>query len=145
MPSLEKLRQRARRLKAEVFALYLAARHPDTPWYAKLLIVVIVAYALSPIDLIPDFIPIAGYLDDLVLIPMGIALAIRIVPPQVLAECRARAQEVAVNGKLAGRVAGAIIAVLWLALAVSCVAWAYEAFMRASIAPAPTVSTDVAR
>lgn len=145
MPLLEKLRQRARRLKAEVFALYLAARHPDTPWYAKLLIVVIVAYALSPIDLIPDFIPIAGYLDDLVLIPMGIALAIRIVPPQVLAECRARAQEVAVNGKLAGRVAGAIIAVLWLALAVSCVAWAYEAFMRASIAPAPTVSTDVAR
>lgn len=145
MPSLEKLRQRARRLKAEVFALYLAARHPDTPWYAKLLIVVIVAYALSPIDLIPDFIPIAGYLDDLVLIPMGIALAIRIVPPQVLAECRARAQEVAVNGKLAGRVAGAIIAVLWLALAVSCVAWAYEAFMRASIAPAATVSTDVAR
>ena len=91
MPLIEELKQRARRLRAETFALYLAARHPDTPWYAKLLVAAIVAYALSPIDLIPDFIPIVGYLDDLVLIPIGIALAIRLVPPAVLAECRARA------------------------------------------------------
>lgn len=82
MPLREKLKQRARQLKAETFALYLAARHPDTPWYAKLLVATIVAYAFSPIDLIPDFIPIVGYLDDLVLIPMGIALAIKLVPPR---------------------------------------------------------------
>ncbi|MBS1230702.1 MAG: hypothetical protein H6R17_3979 [Proteobacteria bacterium] len=144
MPLLEKLKQRALRLRAEVFALYLAARHPDTPWYAKLLVAAIVAYALSPIDLIPDFIPIVGYLDDLVLIPMGIAFAIKIIPPPVLAECRARAQEFIVNGQPVSRVAGAIIVVIWLLIAVSCVAWAYGAFMHTSIAAAP-VNSSVAR
>ena len=88
---LEELKQRARYLKAETFALYLAARDPRTPWYAKLVVAVIVAYAFSPIDLIPDFVPVLGYLDDLVLIPAGIALAIKLVPDQVLMECRAQA------------------------------------------------------
>lgn len=128
MQLLEKLKHRARRLKAETFVLYLAARHPDTPWYAKLLIAAVVAYAFSPIDLIPDFIPIVGYLDDLVLIPLGIALAIKLVPPPVLAECRARAEEV-MNRKLVSRVAGAIVVIIWLALAALCIVWAYEAFM----------------
>jgi uncharacterized membrane protein YkvA (DUF1232 family) len=94
---LEKLKQRARHLKAETFALYLAARDPRTPWYAKLLVAGIVAYAFSPIDLIPDFVPVLGYLDDLVLIPMGITLAIKLVPHSVLAECRAQAQETIKN------------------------------------------------
>lgn len=85
---LKELKQRARKLKAETFALYLAARHPETPWYAKLFVAGIVAYAFSPIDLIPDFVPILGYLDDLILIPIGIALAIKMVPPSILAECR---------------------------------------------------------
>lgn len=125
----EKLKQVARRLKAETFALYLAARHPDTPWYAKLLVAAIVAYAFSPIDLIPDFIPIVGYLDDLVLLPLGIALAIKLVPPAVLAECRARAHEVMVNGKPVSRVAGVVVVVVWLALAALCMVWAYETFM----------------
>lgn len=101
---LIKLKQHARRLKAETLALYLAARHPDTPRYVKLLVAAVVAYAFSPIDLIPDFIPIVSYLDDLVLIPIGIALAIKLVPPAVLAECRARAQDVMVNGKPVSRV-----------------------------------------
>jgi len=70
-----------------------AVRHPGTPWYAKLFVAGIVAYAFSPIDLIPDFVPVLGYLDDLILIPMGIALAIRMVPPSVLTECRARARK----------------------------------------------------
>ena len=87
---LEELKQRARYLKAETFALYLAARDPRTPWYAKLAVAGIVAYAFSPIDLIPDFVPVLGYLDDLVLIPAGIALAMKSVPDQVLIQCRAR-------------------------------------------------------
>lgn len=124
---LEKLKQAARRLKAETFALYLAARHPETPWVAKLLVAAIVAYAFSPIDLIPDFIPVIGYLDDLVLLPLGIALAIRLVPPAVLAECRARADEVMAGGRPVSRVAGAVVVVVWLALL--CSVWAYETFL----------------
>lgn len=85
------MRERARRLKQEVFALVLAWQHPRTPLIAKILVFLIVAYALSPIDLIPDFIPILGYLDDLILVPAGIALALRLIPAEVMAECRARA------------------------------------------------------
>jgi len=132
MASLAELKQRARHLKAETFALYLAARDPRTPWYAKLLVAGIVAYAFSPIDLIPDFVPVLGYLDDLVLIPMGIALAIKLVPHQVLADCRARAQQTIQNGKPVSRVAGAVIAVIWVVLAALCIAWAYEALMAQS-------------
>lgn len=87
MPLLENLKQRARGLKAETFALYLAARHPRTPWYAKLFVAGIVAYAFSPMDLIPDFVPVLGYLDDLILLPLGIAVAIKMIPASVLAEC----------------------------------------------------------
>lgn len=129
MAVLAGLKQRARNLKAETFALYLAARDPRTPWYAKLVVAVIVAYAFSPIDLIPDFIPVLGYLDDLILIPIGIALAIKLVPHQILAECRARAQETIQNGKPVSRVAAAAIVVIWLFLAALCIMWAYEAFM----------------
>ena len=84
------LKEKARALKREVRALLLAARDPRTPWYAKWLVAAVVAYALSPIDLIPDFIPVLGQLDDLILVPLGIVIAIRLIPPQVLAECRAR-------------------------------------------------------
>lgn len=129
MAFLAELKRRARHLKAETFALYLAARDPRTPWYAKLLVAGIVAYAFSPIDLIPDFIPVLGYLDDLILIPLGIALAIKLVPHSVLAECRARAQETIRNGKPVSRVAGAAIISIWLVLAALCIVWAYEAFM----------------
>src|SRR4030042_4600427 len=129
MALLAELKQRARHLKTETFALYLAARDPRTPWYAKFLVAGIVAYAFSPIDLIPDFVPVLGYLDDLILIPMGIALAIKLVPTSVLAECRTRAQETIQNGKPVSRVAGAVIVVIWLVLAALCIEWAYEAFI----------------
>jgi uncharacterized membrane protein YkvA (DUF1232 family) len=129
MQVLTEFKQRARRLKAETFALYLVARHPGTPWYAKLFVAAIVAYALSPVDLIPDFVPVLGYLDDLILIPMGIALAVRMVPPSVLAECRARAQEVMSQGKPVSRIAGAVIVAIWIGLAVLFVVWAYETFV----------------
>ncbi|QJD30264.1 YkvA family protein [Methylococcus geothermalis] len=117
------LRSRTRRLKAETLALYLASRHPATPWYAKLLVAFIVAYAFSPIDLIPDFVPVLGYLDDLVLIPLGILLAIRLVPAEVLAECRAKAAEMAENGRPVSRTAGCVIAGVWVALAVLGMFW----------------------
>ena len=128
MALLAELKKRARNLKAETFALYLAARDPRTPWYAKLLVAGIVAYAFSPIDLIPDFVPVLGYLDDLILIPMGIALAIKLIPDFVLVECRTRAQETMQDGKPASRFAGAVIVVIWLVLAALCIVWAYDAF-----------------
>lgn len=129
MALLAELRKRARHLKTETFALYLAARDPRTPWYVKLFVAGIVAYAFSPVDLIPDFIPVLGYLDDLILIPIGIALSIKLVPHPVLAECRARAQKTIQNGKPVSRVAGVVIVVIWLVLAALCIVWAYEAFM----------------
>ena len=127
MGFLTDLKQRARLLKAETFALYLAARHPDTPWYAKLLVAGVVAYAFSPIDLIPDFVPVLGYVDDLILIPMGIALAIKMIPPSVLTECRARAQKVISNGKPVSRVAAVVIVVIWLVSAALFFVWLSEA------------------
>jgi uncharacterized membrane protein YkvA (DUF1232 family) len=125
---LERLKERTRSLKEETYALYLAARHPQTPWYAKLLVAGIVAYALSPIDLIPDFIPILGYLDELVLLPLGIALALRLIPPPVLAECRARAQDVLRAAKPVSRTAAAVIIAIWIAVAVVLGVWLYRIF-----------------
>ena len=126
MPLLSDLKQRARHLKSETLALWLAARHPGTPWYAKLLVAGIVAYALSPIDLIPDFVPVLGYLDDLILIPLGIVLAIRMIPAPILEECRARAQERMASGRPVSRVAGLVIVALWIAAAGLCGVWAYR-------------------
>ena len=129
MALLAELKQRARHLKAETFALYLAARDPRTPWYAKLLVAGIVAYAVSPIDLIPDFVPVLGYLDDLILIPAGIALAVKLVPDSVLTDCRAQAQEIFKNGQPVSRIAGVVIVVIWIGLAALCTVWVYEVFM----------------
>ena len=83
------LRTRARGLKRDAVTVYLVARHPGTPWAVRLLALAVAAYALSPIDLIPDFIPVLGYLDDLVLVPLGILLAVRLIPPKVMREHRA--------------------------------------------------------
>lgn len=124
----EKLKQRAGNFKAETYALYLSARDPRTPWYAKLLVIAIVAYALSPIDLIPDFIPVIGYLDDLVLVPLGIYLAIKMIPKPVLEDCRARAQKTIQNVKIVSRVAGAVIIIIWVLLAALCTVWLYKIF-----------------
>jgi uncharacterized membrane protein YkvA (DUF1232 family) len=110
------LKRWAGRLKAEVYALYLAYRDPRVPIHARVFAACVVGYALSPIDLIPDPIPVLGYLDDLVLIPLGIALAIRMIPAPVLAECREKARQV-VKEKPTNRVAAAVIVVVWLSLA----------------------------
>ncbi|MEZ4662607.1 MAG: YkvA family protein [Caldilineaceae bacterium] len=109
--------RRVKQLKSEVFALYLAYRDPRTPFYARLFVACVVAYAFSPIDLIPDFIPVLGYLDDLVLVPLGIALAIRMIPPPVLADSRVKARELMGQGKPVNRLAGLLIVIIWVLLA----------------------------
>ena len=109
--------QRAKALKRETYALYLAYRDPRLPWYARFWAIIVVAYAFSPIDLIPDPIPVVGYLDDLILIPAGIWLALKLIPPPIMAECRARAVAELSQQKPSYWVAGAIIVVVWLLLA----------------------------
>jgi uncharacterized membrane protein YkvA (DUF1232 family) len=109
----------ANKLKRELYALYLAARHPDTPWYAKLVVAGFVAYAITPVDFFPDVIPVLGLIDDLIFVPIAIALAVRFVPAAVLAECRGRAEEKMVSG----RTNWLLIAALWAALAAAGVAF----------------------
>jgi uncharacterized membrane protein YkvA (DUF1232 family) len=109
-------RDRVAALKRETLALYLAARDPRTPWYARAVVAAVAAYALSPIDLIPDFIPVLGFLDDAVLLPLGIALAIRLIPADVIAECRARAADAFAAGRPVSRSAAFAIVAIWGAL-----------------------------
>ncbi len=111
---LERLKQRARGLQTQTFALYLAYRDPRTPWFAKAWAMLVVAYALSPIDLIPDFIPILGYLDDLILIPAGIALALKMIPAEVMVEAREKAQQVMGPGVRVGWMGMVMIFLIWL-------------------------------
>ena len=112
---LEQLKSRARALKNEALAVYLAAKDPRTPWYAKLIAFVTIAYAFSPIDLIPDFIPILGYLDDLFIVPAGIALAIRLIPADVLAEARETVASQSVERSVSYVGAGLII-FMWIVI-----------------------------
>ncbi len=121
-------KERAQRLKREVYALYFACRDPRVPWYAKALAACVVGYALSPIDLIPDAIPVLGQLDDLVLIPLGV-LAIRgMIAPEVLAECREKAARL--DQAPRNWVAAAIVITVWLALVAAAVVWAIRFFAR---------------
>jgi uncharacterized membrane protein YkvA (DUF1232 family) len=105
----------ARRLKVEIYALYLAYRDPRVPWYARVFAALVVGYAFSPIDLIPDAIPVLGYLDDLLIVPLGIALAVRMIPLPVLAECREEARN-AKDGPV-NKVAAVVVVAIWIALA----------------------------
>lgn len=109
-----RLRTWARSIKRDVHALYLSARDPRVPWYAKAVALAVAAYALSPIDLIPDFIPVIGYLDDLILVPLGILLAVRLIPPAVLAEHRATATDARLPGS---RTAAVVIVAIWIGFA----------------------------
>ena len=111
---LENFKEKARALKKETFALYLACRDERTPWYAKILAACVVGYAFSPIDLIPDFIPVLGLLDDLILIPIGTALVLKMIPAEVMADCRRQAEE-AVD-KPTNWYAASVIALIWVLL-----------------------------
>src|SRR5216683_126746 len=111
----DRLKNWARVIKRDVHALYLAGRDPRVPWYAKVLAVAVAGYALSPIDLIPDFIPVLGYLDDVIIVPLGILLVIRLIPPEIMAEHRALAA--AAQERPVSRTAAGIIASIWVASA----------------------------
>ncbi len=122
MPAwLRQLKVKARALKRETTALWFALRDPRTPWAARVVGAAVVAYALSPIDLIPDFIPVLGLLDDLILLPLGIALCIRMIPAEVYAEARRKAVEA--ERRPASVVAGVMIVAIWLAVAAACGMW----------------------
>ena len=126
MGSVDRLESWARRLKVEVYALYLAYKDPRVPWYARVFAAVVVGYAFSPVDLIPDVVPVLGYLDDLILVPLGVALAIKMIPSPVLAECREKARETAdvpVN-----KVAAVVVVIVWIALAIFAVRLTLQAF-----------------
>jgi uncharacterized membrane protein YkvA (DUF1232 family) len=110
---LQSIKAWAIRLKKEVMTVYLACKRRDTPWYARLLGIVVVGYALSPIDLIPDFIPVLGYLDDLLLIPLGVWLTIRLIPKNIMDECRVQAEEAFKGSKPESRIAAVIIILIW--------------------------------
>jgi len=116
---LERLKRRAAELKAQIVTLWFCCRHPDTPWSAKLVATLVVAYAFSPIDLIPDFIPVIGWLDELVLIPLGVYVAMRLVPAHVAAHARAEADTwlAEQHGKPRNYWAAAAIVLVWLAVA----------------------------
>jgi uncharacterized membrane protein YkvA (DUF1232 family) len=109
---LDKIKTWARMLKREVHAIYLAAQSPGVPWYTKWLALAVVGYALSPIDLIPDFIPVLGYLDDLIIVPLGIWLVLSLIPEEVMTACRARADE-AVMGPH-GKIGAIVIIAIWI-------------------------------
>ena len=117
MKVLDSWKQRARQLRVETYAIWLAYKDPRVPWYARAFAACVVGYAFSPIDLIPDPIPVLGYLDDLVLIPLGIALALRMIPQEVMAECRQRAEAAMSEGKPTNWKAAAAIVTLWVILA----------------------------
>ena len=112
---LAALKTWARRLKTDVLALWIATRDPRTPWAARLLAMAVAAYAFSPIDLIPDFVPVLGYLDDLLILPLGIWLAVRMIRPELMDEFRARAASAAVRP--GGRAGAVAVAAIWLAAA----------------------------
>jgi uncharacterized membrane protein YkvA (DUF1232 family) len=110
---LSRIKTWAASLKRDVHAIYLASRDPRVPWYAKALAIVVAGYALSPIDLVPDFIPIVGYLDELILLPLGIWLVVALIPPEIMVEYRARADEA--GQRPTSRIGMAAIILLWIA------------------------------
>ena len=120
------LRDWARIIKRDVAALYGASRDPRVPWYAKALAIAVAGYALSPIDLIPDFIPVLGYLDDVVLLPLGICAVVRLVPPEIMAEHRELAAAAA--ERPVSRVGAAIIIAVWIGALVLAIWFAYHYF-----------------
>jgi len=116
-------KQQVRTLKKQTYVIYLACKDSRVPWYARALAALIVAYALSPIDLIPDVIPVIGYLDDLILVPLGIILVLRMIPPEVLGEYREKAEATMSQTLPKSRSAAVVVIVIWLLLGILAVVW----------------------
>jgi uncharacterized membrane protein YkvA (DUF1232 family) len=125
---IEIWKRAAGKLKEKTYALYLAYKHPQTPWYARVFAGLVVAYAFSPIDLVPDFIPVLGYLDDLILVPLGIWLVLKLIPFEVMEECRVAAQTRFDEDKPGNTIAGVIIVLVWVCMAGLCLAWLVRLF-----------------
>jgi uncharacterized membrane protein YkvA (DUF1232 family) len=120
---IQRWKQWAHRLKTETYALYYAYKDPRSPWYAKLLAAFVVAHTLSPIDMIPDFIPVLGYLDDLIITPLGLALVLRMIPEEVMIDARQKAVMSMEESDRAGRVGMIIILCIWAIIAILVVFW----------------------
>ncbi|NMB53690.1 MAG: DUF1232 domain-containing protein [Leptolinea sp.] len=116
MALIDRLKQTAQRLKTEIAVLGLVYRDPRTPWYAKAVIFLVIAQSLSPIDLIPDFIPVLGYLDDLILIPLGIALAIRLVPKDIFLDAREKVASQTASEEISGWWYAGLVIIFWIML-----------------------------
>ena len=125
---LAQLKIWARTIKQDVHAIYLASRDPRVPWQAKALAICVAAYALSPIDLIPDFIPVLGYLDDLIILPLGVLLVVRMIPPEIMAEHRGAA--LLAQQKPQSTAAAVVIVAIWIAAAAFCIWFTYKWFWR---------------
>lgn len=115
---ITQLKEYANKLKQNVFVLYLSYKDKRTPWYAKIVAIFVVAYAFSPIDFIPDFIPVLGYLDDLIIVPLGIYIALKLIPTQIIEESRENAKKMSQNGKPKNWVVGFTIILIWILLTV---------------------------
>lgn len=111
---MERLKKWARKLKKQLFVLYFAYKDKRVSWYAKVFAAIVVAYAFSPIDLIPDFIPILGYLDDLILVPLGILLTLKMIPAEVIKDCEVKANDRMKNGNPKNWIVGSLIIILWI-------------------------------
>lgn len=129
---LNELKNWAKRLKRNVFVLYFAYRDSRTPWYAKAFAVCVVAYAFSPIDLIPDFIPVLGYLDDFILIPVGIAIALKMIPVAVIQDCTEKVEERLKEGKPKNWLVGGLVIAVWATAFVWVAFLAYRHFIAAA-------------
>ena len=114
---IEKWKLRARQLKIEIYAIYWAYKDPRVPWFARIFAACVVGYSFSPIDLIPDPIPILEYLDYLILIPLGVLLALKMIPKEVMTECRKHSQEIMRQSKPVNRIAAIIIIATWISFA----------------------------
>jgi uncharacterized membrane protein YkvA (DUF1232 family) len=121
---IARLKSRASTLEREAYALYIATRDPRVPWYAKAFLGLVVAHTFSPIDLIPDFIPVLGYLDDLVVTPLGIVLALKMVPPEVMVDARRQAEELLQQGRPISRAGAIMVVAIWLVI-ISAVVWLF--------------------
>ena len=125
---LKEIKDKAKNIKKELRVIYIAYKRPDVPWYAKVVAIIVVGYALSPIDLIPDFVPVLGYLDDIILIPLGILLVVKLIPKDIVEECRKQADEVFKDGKPKNWFAGALIICIWVLLVAFCLYNLYGVF-----------------